>query len=263
MLERLSPPEQAKLFSAYHAMNAVESGMKLGLGSGSTAAWLVRLLGARRQAEGLDISAAATSRVTEDLAAQVGIAISDIDGIGQLDLTIDGADEFDPQLSLIKGGGGALLREKIVATASDRMIVITDPSKEVAALGAYPLPVEVVRFGWQTTRRLVSDVLERNGLGSAGITLRQKGGETFVTDEGHVILDLSLGRIGDVDRLARELLNIAGVVETGLFIDIADTVVIGAASGEARMVYADREAQTVDLDDTARLEALLAHLDWD
>lgn len=260
MLDRLSPPERAKLYSAYHAMGFIESGMRVGLGTGSTAAWLVRLLGARKRMEGLDIVAAGTSVQTEQLAEAVGIRISALDDAAPLDLTIDGADEFDPQLSLIKGGGGALLREKIVATASGRMVVITDPSKEVPVLGRFPLPVEIVRFGWRTTVAMVAEVLA--GADVDGTEIRRRGGDDpFVTDEGHFILDLHLGRIGDVDALARALVSVAGVVETGLFIDIADTVVIGAASGEARYVYADRDPVTVEQDDAARLERLLAFLE--
>lgn len=227
----LSPADRAKFVCASRAADFVESGMKLGLGTGSTAAWLVRVLGRRVRDEGLKLTTVATSLRTAELARQVGIEVVSLDKAGWLDLTIDGADEFDPALNLIKGGGGAHLIEKVVATASDRMIVIADAGKSVETLGAFPLPVEVLKFGWQATQRLIADVLAGMDVDGRDITLRQSGGIPFVTDEGNHVLDLHLGRIGDAHTLSVALNQIAGVVENGLFIDICDTVVIGHADG--------------------------------
>ncbi len=157
-----------------------------------------------------------------------------LDQAGWLDLVVDGADEFDPHKNLIKGGGGALLQEKIVAAASDRMIVISDPSKEVQTLGAFDLPVEIVRFGWQTTTKLVARCLEGHDVDGRDWTLRGDG--PYVTDEGHYILDLKLGRIGDPEGLNRDLNLIPGVVETGLFCGLASTVIVGQEDGSARVI---------------------------
>ncbi|MES2667607.1 MAG: ribose-5-phosphate isomerase RpiA, partial [Pseudomonadota bacterium] len=151
----LSPIDKAKFVAARRAVEFVEDGMKLGLGTGSTAAWMVRCLGERVREEGLRVIGVPTSTRTAQLARQVGIQIATLDEVKWLDLTIDGADEFDPGLNLIKGGGAALLQEKIVATASDQMVVIADAAKEVTQLGAFPLPVEVIPFGWQTTKALI------------------------------------------------------------------------------------------------------------
>lgn len=260
MPDRLSPPDRAKLMSAYHAMQFVEAEMRLGLGTGSTAAWLVKLLGAERHINGLDIQCVATSSQTEALARRMGLRMMSLDEAGWLDLVIDGADEFDPLLSLIKGGGGALLQEKIVAMASDRMVVITDPTKEVDQLGAYPLPVEIVRFGAEVTKGLIEDRLAEMDVARRDMRWRTRDGKRFVTDEGHFILDLELGAIRDVDALAQALLNLPGVVETGLFLDIADTVVMGVASGEARLIYADDPEMLVDVQDTGHFDALMERL---
>lgn len=261
MDDRLDPPERAKMTAAYHAMALVEGGMSLGLGTGSTASWLVRMLGARRQLEGLDIRAVSTSETTEALARKVGIPTLTLDEAGWLDLTIDGADEIDPMLTLVKGGGGALLREKIVATASDRMVVIADPGKLVRRLGTFPLPVEVVRFGWEATRQLIARVLEKADIDDNRILRRVSGNTPFITDEGHFILDLELRRIGDVDALAQALLAVPGVVETGLFIDIANTVVVGASSGEARFLHSDGKTRMIDPIDDRRLNRFLRHIE--
>ncbi|WOI55658.1 ribose-5-phosphate isomerase RpiA [Palleronia sp. LCG004] len=227
MTEDLSPGDRAKRAAARRACDFVEDGMTLGLGTGSTAAWLVRHLGERVAHEGLRIRGVPTSRRTAELAREVGIEIVTLDEVPRLDLTIDGADEFDGALNLIKGGGGALLREKIVASASDRMIVIADASKEVARLGAFPLPVEVVPFGRHSTRRLVEECVSALDLPGDNVTLRMDGDVPFLTDEGNHILDLHLGQIGDPRPLARALGEIAGVVEHGLFLDLCDTVVMG------------------------------------
>ncbi len=253
-----TPSDLAKFAAARRACRYVESGMKVGLGTGSTAAWLVRCLGRMVAEDGLRITGVPTSRQTADLARKAGIAITELDEAGALDLTIDGADEFDPGFALIKGGGGALLREKIVAAASDRMVVIADGDKDVATLGAFPLPVEVIPFGLETTRRHIARALAGADLAGADVALRMAGETPFVTDEGNRILDLHLGRIADPRALSDALNRIPGVVETGLFVDLCDTVVIGAADG--RVTVRDRATggETVDRVETAEAAALIA-----
>jgi ribose 5-phosphate isomerase A len=235
MSQHLTPIDRAKFVAARRAVDLVEDGMKLGLGTGSTAAWLVRCLAERARDEGLRVTCVATSSRTADLARSLGLTIVDLDHAGWLDLTIDGTDEFDADLTLIKGGGGALLMEKIVATASDRMVVITDATKEVRALGAFPLPIEVVPFGWQASRLLIEELLGAMDVMGTAATLRMNGGVPFVTDEGNHILDLALGRIGNPRQLSLALNQVPGVVENGLFIDICDAVVIGYADGRVEM----------------------------
>jgi ribose 5-phosphate isomerase A len=154
-----------------------------------------------------------------------------LEDLPQLDLTIDGADEFDPDLNLIKGGGGALLQEKIVAMASDKMVVISDSSKKVETLGAFALPVEVLKFGWQTSQELIKNRLEALNLGHKQIARRMSAEIPYVTDEGNYILDLQLGHIADAPQLALRLNQIPGVVENGLFIDICAQVIIGHEDG--------------------------------
>ena len=231
----LSPIEKAKFAAARRAVDFVEGGMRVGLGSGSTAAWMVRCLGQRVREEGLKITAVPTSDRTAALARAEGITVVTLDEARWLDLTIDGTDEFDPDLNLIKGGGGAHLREKIVATASDQVIVIADAAKEVAHLGAFPLPVEVVPFGWQTSKALIEEMLVALDVLGREVTLRMKGDLPFTSDEGNRILDLHLGRIGNARQLALVLNQVPGVVENGLFIDICDRVVIGHGDGRVEM----------------------------
>jgi ribose 5-phosphate isomerase A len=165
----------------------------------------------------------------------LGLKIVGLDEAGWLDMTIDGTDEFDANLTLIKGGGGAHLMEKIVATASDKMVVITDASKEVKTLGAFPLPVEVVPFGWQASRMLIEELLNAMDVMGTQATLRMNGTRPYITDEGNHILDLSLGRIGNPRQLSLTLNQVPGVVENGLFIDICDVVVIGFADGKVEL----------------------------
>ncbi len=231
----LSPIDKAKFAAAKRASDLVEDGMRVGLGTGSTAAWLVRCLGEAVREDGLRIRGVPTSSRTAELARQAGIPVTGLDEARWLDITIDGADEFDGDLNLIKGGGGALLQEKIVATASDRMVVIADIGKEVETLGAFPLPIEVIPFGWQTTRALVEETLVSMDVLGREVTLRMNGEAAFVTDEGNHILDLHLKRIGDARQLAMVLNQIPGVVENGLFIDICDTVVIGYGDGRVEV----------------------------
>lgn len=244
MAADLSPVERAKFVAAKKAVDFVESGMRVGLGTGSTAAWMVRLLGERVRQEGLRISGVPTSSRTAALARAEGIEVVTLDEARWLDLTIDGTDEFDGELNLIKGGGGALLQEKIVATASDRMVVIADAGKEVTRLGAFPLPIEVIGFGWQTTKALVEEMLGALDVLGREVTLRMDGDRPYTTDEGNRILDLHLGRIGNARQLALALNQVPGVVENGLFVDICDRVIIG--HGDGRVEIRDITTGTVE-----------------
>jgi ribose 5-phosphate isomerase A len=222
--------ESLKRQAAARALEFVRPGMRLGLGTGSTARHFVELLGERVKA-GLDIVGVPTSEATRTDAERAGIRLSTLDETPELDLTVDGADEIGPDLSLIKGGGGALLREKIVASASAGMIVIADETKWVPVLGRFPLPIEVVPFGLEATRRAVAAA---SGLShdTALITLRKaKEGHVFVTDGGHFILDASLGRISDPTALAGRLAAIPGVVEHGLFIGLAQIAILAGQDG--------------------------------
>lgn len=230
-------PRQLKIEAARVAVGEVEDGMRLGIGTGSTAEEFVRLL-ARRVAEGLQVVGVPTSERTASLCRELGVKLSTLDETPELDLTIDGADEIDPSLALVKGGGGALLREKIVAAASARMLVIADASKLVEVLGAFPLPVEVNPFGLRATQIAIAKAAD--GLGLAGpLTLRMTNGEPFVTDGGHFIVDASFGRIPDPRALSDALLAIPGVVEHGLFLGLADAAIVADVSG-ARLVRAVR-----------------------
>jgi ribose 5-phosphate isomerase A len=220
--------DRRKREAARRALELVKPGMKLGLGSGTTAHEFVDLVGDEVKG-GLEIVCVATSEATEAQARGLGIPLSTLDEIADLDLTVDGADEIDPQLRLIKGGGGALLREKIVAAASKRMAVIADASKLVPRLGAFPLPVEVVPFGLAATRRHIEQAIADLGLKGP---LRLRGGaKPFVTDGGHYILDCSLGAIDEPERLGQRLSTIPGVVEHGLFVGFARTAIIAGAEG--------------------------------
>jgi ribose 5-phosphate isomerase A len=214
----------------------VEDGMTLGLGTGSTAAWFVRLLAERVAAEGLNVTGVATSSATVRLCAEVGLPLTALEDAGPIDLTVDGADEFDPDLNLIKGGGAALLQEKIVAASSRRMVVVADGGKRVGRLGAFPLPVEIVRFGWSVTKHAVEAVLTDTDVDARRVVLRMDGDAALVTDEGHHILDLHLGRIGDAPALAAALNAVPGVVESGLFIGMADTVIVGLEDGAVEVL---------------------------
>lgn len=220
--------EDLKRLAAEAALDEVRHGMRLGIGTGSTAEHFVRAL-ARKVGEGLEVIGVPTSERTAALCTELGVPLTTLDDCPELDLTVDGADELDPALCLIKGGGGALLREKIVATSSARMIVIADASKKVARLGAFPLPVEVVPFGLAATRNAVARALD--GLGYEA-PIRLRGGDApFVTDGGHHILDIDMRQISDAKALSRALLDIPGVVEHGLFIGIADAAYLAGAGG--------------------------------
>jgi len=231
----LSPIDKAKFVAAKQATQYVEDGMKVGLGTGSTAAWLVRCLGEMVERDGLRIKGVPTSSRTAELARDVGIEVISLDEAKWLDITIDGADEFDGNLNLIKGGGGALLQEKIVATASDQMVVIADAAKQVETLGNFPLPIEVIPFGWQTTKTLVEETLIGMDVLGRTTSLRMNGDAPYYTDEGNHILDLHLNRIGNARQLSLVINQIPGVVENGLFIDICDIVVIGHGDGRVEV----------------------------
>jgi ribose 5-phosphate isomerase A len=222
--------ENQKRAAAARALQEVRPGMLLGLGTGSTARHLVELLG-EQVAAGFDVLCVPTSEVTASQARSLNIPLTDLDATPELDLTIDGADEVAPDLTLIKGAGGALLREKIVAAASQRMIVIADASKRVETLGRFPLPVEVNPFGLGATRRAIERAMARF---DAEGDLRQRlgaDGSAFVTDGGHYILDAFFGRISDPKAVSNALLDIPGVVEHGLFIGLCRRAYI-AGDGE-------------------------------
>lgn len=222
--------DDAKRLAAAKALELVTPGMRLGLGTGSTAAHFVALLGAK-VAEGLDVICVPTSERTRTQAALHSIPLSTIDALPELDLTVDGTDEFDPRLRLIKGGGGALLREKIVAMASKRMIVITDSSKAVGVLGRFPLPVEVTPFGLEVTRRMIMAAAKACGCGGEVSLRKTPGGRPFVTDNENYILDCFLGAIPEPEHLADRLAAIPGAVEHGLFIEIAKAVISAGPAG--------------------------------
>ena len=222
--------DDLKRQAAARALEEVRDGMKLGLGTGSTAKHFVELLGAKVRG-GMKVIGVPTSEATRADAARCGIALTTLDDIDRLDLTVDGADEIDPHLNLIKGGGGALLREKIVAAASDRMIVIADDTKWVDALGRFPLPVEVIPFGLAATRRTMAEAFAKCGVSGQMVIRMGKDGHVFVTDGGHWIVDAHIGRIEDAPHLASLLRAIPGVVEHGLFVGLASTAVLAGGQG--------------------------------
>ena len=223
--------EKEKENAALAAMEFVEDGMTIGLGTGSTAKFFVELL-AEEVADGLVVRCIETSEQTRRLASSLGVPLIPFEQVERIHLTVDGADEVDEQGQLIKGGGAALLREKIIANASDHMVVIADLSKQVERLGNFPLPVAVTPFGYTITAKLVYDVLAASGIDRPRVELRSlSNGELVVTDGGNHILDCHCGRIPDAEALAARLSNVPGVVEHGLFIGLARTVIIGNENG--------------------------------
>jgi ribose 5-phosphate isomerase A len=230
--------EDLKRAAAARAVELVQPGMRIGLGTGSTASHFVELLGARVR-DGLAVVAVPTSEATRAHAARLGIALSTLDETPELDLTVDGADEIAPDLTVIKGGGGALLWEKIVAAASARMIVVADESKWVPVLGRFPLPIEIVPFGLAATRRAIEAAALAAGCLGPVVLRCARGGHPFVTDGGHHIFDASLGRIPDPKGLAARLADIPGVVEHGLFIGLVGAAIISGPEG-VRIVEANR-----------------------
>ena len=221
--------DEQKRAAARAALHYVKPGMKIGLGTGSTCSPFIDLIGDMVEA-GFDILCVPTSEATRAHAERRAIPLTTLEDNPQLDLTFDGADEIDPDLNLLKGGGGALLREKIVATSSRQMIVMADISKKVETLGAFPLPVEVVGFGVKATAWKIERAFAHLGLG-ASMTLRVRDTRPFVTDNGHLIIDCALEKIPDAPRLAAMLSGIPGVVEHGLFIGIASLAICGTPEG--------------------------------
>jgi len=217
--------ERAKRNAGVYAVDFVKQGMTIGLGTGTTVYWVIQELGTRIK-QGLHITAVPTSVQTEQLAKDTGIKLSDLNEIDRLALTIDGADEIDPLGQLIKGGGGALLREKIIAAASDELIIIADSSKLVQQLGKFPLPVEIIPFGYkQVQHQIISTGFCKR------ISLRKVNGQIFMTDNHHYILDCECEKIADASILNGTLHSIPGVVETGLFINMAAKAIIGYEDG--------------------------------
>ncbi|GLK85963.1 ribose-5-phosphate isomerase A [Ancylobacter defluvii] len=234
----MSDVETMKRQAAALALDSVRGGMKLGLGTGSTAKHFVELL-AERVAEGLEVVGVPTSEQTRALAEKLGVPLGTLDEYPALDITVDGADEIGPGLALVKGGGGALLREKIVASASREMIVIADASKKVETLGAFPLPIEVVDFGLAAIRRGIAAAAKAAGCHGV-LTLRRKAdGHVFVTDQGNLILDAAFGAIPDPAALAALLSNVPGVVEHGLFINLASRVILAGPAGATTISRAE------------------------
>ncbi len=217
-----------KKIAAGKAIEYIRNGMTLGLGTGSTAYWAIQGIGVRVK-EGLSVRAIATSIGSENLARELGIPLMPFSEIDRLDITIDGADEVDEQLNLIKGGGGALLREKIVASATKFYIIIVDDTKLVHQLGKFPLPVEVAPFGWELTGRRLKEL-------GATPRMRMADGQPFLTDNQHYILDCDFGLISDPATLHRQVSDITGVMEDGFFIGMADVVITGAPDGETRLL---------------------------
>ncbi len=216
--------DEQKQAAAERSVDFIEDGMVVGLGTGSCAAKMVDLVGAKVK-DGLKITAVPTSEATAQQARRLGIEVVGFDRVSSLDLTIDGTDEVDPQRRLIKGGGGAHLREKIVASLSDRMIVIAEAKKKVAQLGAFKLPVEVIRFAAPALLSRLED------LGCEAHLRSGSDSDLFVTDEGNYIIDCDFKVIENPERLALDLSTLPGVVEHGLFIDYADVVLIGTNAG--------------------------------
>ncbi len=241
MLTDLSPNERAKYLCAAKAAEFVESGMKVGLGTGSTAYWLIKHLGREVRERDLKIKGVPTSKKTAELAEREGIPLITLDQAGWLDVTIDGADEISPDFNLIKGGGGAHLREKIVAMASDKMIVIADSSKKVAELGSFPLPLEVLQYGCESTKIQVIRYLVEIGYENPRAVFRSLEGERFITDEGNLILDLHLNSISDEDNLSAGLNLIPGVVENGLFVNICKCAVLADENEQVTVELKDSD----------------------
>ncbi len=234
---------QMKREAARHALEFVEDGMVVGLGTGSTAAEFVDLLGEKVRA-GLRITGVPTSEATLKQALGCGITMATIDEEPEIDVTIDGADELDRGLRLIKGGGGALLREKIVASGSAQVVIIADQSKLVDTLGAFPLPVEVVQYGVAVTRAMIEDIADELGLEGPVNQRMLADGRPFVTDGGNLIFDCAFERIEDPEALAELLPFTPGVIDHGLFIGLADKAIV-AGEGGVQVLDADVEQTQV------------------
>ena len=239
MIDHLSLSDRSKYACALRASALVENGMKVGLGTGSTAYWLVYHLAERVRNEGLEFVGVPTSNKTREQAQAEGLKLISMDDAGRLDITIDGADEFDQSMNLIKGGGGAHLQEKIVAFGSDRMVVIADETKKVNKLGKFPLPVEVLKFGSASSQKQIEELLTAQNYKDFTVQMRMEKNKPFITDEGNYIFDLNLGEIQNPRKLCVDLNIIPGVVENGLFIDVCKAVVIGYSDGTAKILWKD------------------------
>ena len=232
--------DQMKKAAAEAAMAYVQPGIKLGLGTGSTVQYFIAALGAKVK-QGLEVLCVPTSNATAKQAQDLGIPLTTLEQHSFLDMTVDGADEFDGDFNLIKGGGGALLLEKIVASSSRQMMVIADKSKQVKTLGKVPLPIELVPFGVKATAWKIERALKYCGL-KGSMVLRVKDGKPFRTEGGHVILDVSLGAIPDARKLSRALSMVPGVVDHGLFLDLCGVVLVGTAKGVEKIIKPPRAA---------------------
>lgn len=239
MIDHLSLSDRSKYACALRASALVENGMKVGLGTGSTAYWLVYHLAERVRSEGLEFVGVPTSNKTREQAQAEGLKLISMDDAGKLDITIDGADEFDQSMNLIKGGGGAHLQEKIVAFGSDRMVVIADETKKVNKLGKFPLPVEVLKFGSASSQKQIEELLIAQNYRDFTVQMRMEKNKPFITDEGNYIFDLNLGEIQNPRKLCVDLNIIPGVVENGLFIDVCNAVIIGYSDGTAKISWKD------------------------
>ena len=228
--------KRAKKVAAKEALSFIHSKMIIGLGTGSTAEIFVELLAKKFFSEKLDIQVLSTSSLTEKQAKSLGLPLTKIADVSRIDIVVDGADETDMKLNLIKGGGGALLQEKIVASNSNKMIVIVDSSKVVENLGKFPLPIEIVKFGCNSTKKQIEKMLYKLGYSNFSMNWRKENDKFFITDEKHYILDLYLKKIKDPTFLHKIINNIPGVVETGLFIKIANQVIVGDEKGNIKLI---------------------------
>lgn len=237
-IKDLSVPrkELSRFGPAWHAVKQVQDGMDVGLGTGTTAYWFTVLLGHRIKNEGLRVRGVPTSTQTAEIAQFHDVPLITLNDVKRLDLVVDGADEISAKLELIKGGGAALLREKIVANTASKMIIIADEMKYVDKLGKFPLPVEIVKFGWRTTVEKISELLGDSDVANNRCEIRAAGMGPVITDEGHYIVDCYCETINCPNNLASELNDIPGVVENGLFVNYADEVILGNAKGRVRTI---------------------------
>ncbi len=224
----MNAQEKMKQTAGEYAVKFIQPGMIIGIGTGSTVYYFIKALG-KKVAAGFEVKGVPTSRKTEELARQNGIALIDLNDVPLIDLAIDGADEVDSNLQLIKGGGGSLLQEKMIAAASKQLIIIADAGKAVERLGKFPLPIEVIPYGWKQTAKHIQQ------LNCNEIVLRQKEGNPFISDHGHYILDCHFDKIDNAALLSQQLNAIPGVVENGLFINMASIAVFGNEDGTVRL----------------------------
>lgn len=230
-----TPQDEAKIAAGRCAIDTyLTNGMRIGLGSGTTSYWFVRVLGEKIR-EGLEVQGVTTSTITRDIALEVNVPLMDINDVKELDLTIDGVDEIDRAGRMIKGGGACLLWEKIVAYMSKRMIAIADETKLVDPIGAFPLPIEVIPYGWRNTMYQIENLLTRFGYDESRLELRGGGKEIVMTDSGHYIIDCHLEKITRGDEMAPLFNRIPGVVEHGLFVDICDEIVVSRFDGSTEV----------------------------